>query len=92
MRQESQHAPTRSEVRERLAHLINEIVGIPLERIRDDATVDGDLKMQSVAFVELQVTIEEDYNIVIDPIQIVELNGFGAIVDYVRDCIVGAGR
>lgn len=92
MMQESQRVPTRSEVRERLACLINEIVGIPLERIRDDATVDGDLQMQSVAFVELQVAIEEEYNILIDPIQVVELNGFGVIVDYVRDCIVGTTR
>jgi len=79
-------APTRDQVAERLATLINEIAKIPLEQITETATVDEELQMQSVAFVELQVAIEEEYNIQIDPIQVVELNEFGAIVDYVYRC------
>ncbi len=78
--------PTRTEVRSRLAALIHEIVGIPAEDITDAATIDEQLQMQSVAFVELQVAIEETYNIQLDPIRVVELNAFGAIVDYVREC------
>jgi len=42
--------------------------------------------MQSIAFVELQVAIEDEYQIQIDPIRVVELNEFGAIVDYVYQC------
>jgi len=79
-------APTRDAVRSRLATLVHEIVGVPLEQITDTATVDEQLQMQSVAFVELQVAIEETYNIQLDPIRVVELNAFGAIVDYVREC------
>ena len=81
-------APTRDQVAERLATLINEIAKIPLEQITETATVDEELQMQSVAFVELQVAIEEEYNIQIDPIQVVELNEFGAIVDYVYGCVL----
>ena len=79
----------RDEVRQRLAVLLNEIAKIPLEQITDKATVDEELQMQSVAFVELQVAIEDEYNIQIDPVQVVELNEFGAIVDYVHRCAVG---
>jgi acyl carrier protein len=78
--------PTTAEVRERLASLINEIAGIPREVITDDAAVDRELQMQSLAFVELQVAVEEAYDIQVDPIQLVELNRFGAIVQYIRDC------
>jgi len=78
--------PTRDEVRTRLATLVHEIVGVPPEQITDTATIDEQLQMQSVAFVELQVAIEETYNIQLDPIRVVELNAFGAIVDYVREC------
>lgn len=78
--------PTRNEVRTRLATLLHEIVGVPAEQITDTATIDEQLQMQSVAFVELQVAIEETYNIQLDPIRVVELNAFGAIVDYVREC------
>ena len=82
-------APTRSAVRERLADLINEIAAIPKDLIVEQATVDGTLQMQSVAFVELQVAIEDEYQILIDPVHVVELNSFGAIVDYVFECVVG---
>ncbi len=86
--QTASRAPTRYEVRERVLCLINEITAIPKEQITDEATVDGELQMQSVAFVELQVAIEDEYQIQIDPIRIVELNQFGAIVDYVYECAV----
>ena len=76
-------------VRRRLITLINQIAGIPEEEVVDGATIDGELQMQSVAFVELQVAIEEEYDIQLDPVRVVELNEFGAIVDYVCSCISG---
>lgn len=80
--------PTRAEVCERLASLISEIAAIPTHMITNQATVDDELQMQSVAFVELQVAIEDEYQIQIDPIRVVELNAFGAIVDYVYECTI----
>lgn len=77
--------PTHHEVRQRLASLLSEIAKIPAERITDRATVDEDLQMQSVVFVELLVALEEEYQIEIDPLTIVELNDFRRIVDYVYD-------
>jgi len=80
--------PTREEVRERVAGLVSDVLKIPRERISDTATVDNELQMQSISFVELQVAIEEAYDIQIDPIRIVELNAFGAIVDYIHEAAV----
>lgn len=80
---------TRDEIRERMASLISEIASIPAEQISDMATVDDQLQMNSVAFVELQVAIEDEYDIQIDPIRVVELNQFGAIVDYILQCTRG---
>lgn len=82
-----QAAPTREQLKDRLACLISEIANIPKDRITEKATVDAELQMQSVAFVELQVAIEDEYQIQIDPIQVVELNEFGAIADYIYRCI-----
>ena len=79
---------TRAGVRKRLVSFIHEIAAIPLEHITDEATVEAELQMQSVAFVELQVAIEDEYQIQIDPIRIIELNAFGAIVDYVYECVL----
>ena len=77
---------TRDEVRNRLVILVHEIAKVPTDQITESATLDDQIQLESVAFVELQVAIEEDFDILIDPIQVVELNEFGAIVDYVHDC------
>ena len=79
---------TRSQVRERLVCLLHEIAGIPPDQVTDEATIDEELQMQSVVFVELQVAIEEEFHTEIDPIQVAELNQFGSIVDYVQRCAV----
>lgn len=81
----------REEIRERVAQLLHEVAGVPLENVRQDATIENDLRMESVAFVELQVAIEAEYDIEVDPIQVVELDRFGDVVDYI-DSLVGAER
>lgn len=82
--------PTREEIFARVASMITELAKIPASHVTEDATVDAELQMQSVAFVELQVAIEEAYDIQVDPIQIVELNRFGTIIDYVQRLITTA--
>lgn len=79
--------PTRQQIRARLAQLLCEIARVPLEMILDTATVDHELRMESVAFIEIQVAIEEEYEIQLDPIYLVELNSFGAIVDHICACV-----
>lgn len=71
------------QVRGALRQLISEIAKIPAEHIGEHATIDSDLQLQSLSFVELQVALEELYDIQIDPIAVVELNEFGAIADYI---------
>lgn len=66
--------------------LIEEIAKIPGDSITARARVDDELKMESVAFVELCVTIEDEFQIEVDPLLVLELNEFGAIVDYVHQC------
>lgn len=80
-------AVTRQDVERQLRSLINEIAQVPVGRIVPGATIDDELQMESVAFVELQVAIEDVYGIEIDPIAIVELNEFGAVVNYVHECV-----
>src|SRR5205823_5677776 len=74
-------------LRERLVSLINEIAKIPVDRVTDSATVDGELRMESVVFVELYIAIEDEFQVELDPLNMVELNRFGAIVDYVYDAV-----
>jgi acyl carrier protein len=75
------------DVRDMLRRFISEIGKIPAERISEHATIDNELQLQSLSFVELQVAIEEFYDVQIDPIAVVELNAFGAIADYIQSLI-----
>ena len=84
--------PTRQEVEGRLIELTTEIAKIPRERIVNGATFEGNLRMESIAFVEIHVALEDEYDIEVDPLQVIELNEFGAIVDYVHRQIVEARR
>jgi acyl carrier protein len=77
--------PSREAVRERLRQLVHEITGVALDAVTDDASIDEELRMESVAFVELQVSLEDDFGVEIDAVHVVELNRFGPIVDYVYD-------
>ena len=81
---------TRQEVRDRVVFLTSEITKIPVSRLTESATIDQELKMESLSFVELQVAIEDEYQIEIDPIRVLELNELGAIVDYVYRQVNGA--
>ena len=78
--------PTRDQVRERVAQLLHEIARIPKEQIVDGATLDQDLKMESVVIIEIQVALEDEYDIELDPIEIVELNEFTAIANHIYEC------
>lgn len=82
--------PTREAVETCLRTLLHEIGGIPPDKITASATVEDELQMSSLAFVELQVALEEEYQVQIDPIQVVELGSFAAIVDYVHELATAA--
>lgn len=76
---------TRQDVREHLKNLLIEVAGIGEDAIGDGAKIDGELRLESVAFVEIQVALEEEYDIQLDPIEVVERNEFSRIVDYIYD-------
>jgi len=82
MRSLSERNP--EDVRRLLVSTLEEL-GIPKEQITDNATISDDLGLESVAFVELQVTLEDELGIEIDPVRVVELNELSAIVRYLCD-------
>lgn len=81
---------TRRQIRDQLIRLASEITKVPPEDIDDTATIDYELRMESVDFIELQVALEEEYQIEIDPVRVLQLNELSAIVDYIYDQVTGA--
>lgn len=80
--------PSRSQVEAEIVRLLHEIAGIATASITPEASIENELQLQSVQFVELQVALEEAYDIELDPVEIIELGRFDAIVDYVHRCAV----
>ena len=78
---------SREKVAEILRTYLGEVAGISAESVGPDSSIDGDLEMNSVTFVELQVALEEHFDILIDPIAVIECNQFEAIVDYLHSLV-----
>lgn len=78
---------TRSEIVRSLTRLLVEVAGVDESNITGSATIDVELRMNSVVFVELQVAIEEELNIILEPVDLIELNAFDPIVDYIFDLV-----
>src|SRR5215510_5597594 len=76
--------PTREYVRDRLSTLVQEICHRAPAEIYDTATIDRELEMESVQMVELQVAIETEFDITLDFLEVLRLNSFRRITDYIH--------
>lgn len=61
-----------------------EIGGFTLDELSESASLDGELVLESISLIELQVAIEERYDLQLDPVTLVEMNFLGRIADYVH--------
>jgi len=77
-----------NDIRRLLDRLLVE-VGVSEESLRDGARITEDLALESVAFVELQVALEEELGIELDPIKVVELDELSAITEYLHGLALG---
>src|SRR4051812_15152451 len=76
-------ATIEQDVRRFLSLALQNVAKIAPEVIGDGACLDAALTMESVALIEVQVAIEDAYDIEVDAIHVLELNEFGAIVKYI---------
>jgi acyl carrier protein len=58
---------TLGDVKRELRRLIEENAGLPGDVIRDDSMMDGDLAMDSMSLLSLQVAVEEHFGITFTP-------------------------
>jgi acyl carrier protein len=76
--------PTREYVHEVLSRLLQEICHRAPEEILDSATIDRELEMESVQMIELQVAVEQEFDVTIDFLEVLRLNSFRRITDYIH--------
>lgn len=76
--------PTREYVCGLLSRLLQEICHRSVDEIVDVATIDRELEMESVQMIELQVAIEQEFDVTIDFLEVLRLNSFRRITDYIH--------
>lgn len=67
-----------------MRRLIEENAGVPAAMIHDDSTIQGNLAMDSMSFVSLQVAVEETFGISCTLADIEEADRFDAIAALVH--------
>jgi acyl carrier protein len=72
------------EIETTLRRLLLETAGIPSELIQPDSAFDGDLAMDSLSFVALQVEIESEFGIDCPPDELRDITRFGDLIALVR--------
>lgn len=81
------------EIKEILKALIEENAGIPASSIKDDSTIDGELAMDSLSFVSLQVAVDETFGVDCEAEELEKRNRFDAIAQLIWEKLQAeAGR
>jgi len=80
----------REDVYSTAKELLHTIGRIPLEVINEESTLDAELSLKSIVFVEIQVALEDIYGIELDPLEMVNRNVLTHIVDYVYEQVITA--
>jgi acyl carrier protein len=73
------------DVKRRLRRVIETEAGIPAAEIHDESTVDGDLAMDSMSFLAVQVAVEDTFGINCSPEEILAANRFATIATLVQE-------
>jgi acyl carrier protein len=71
------------EIKQTLKALIEENAGIPASSIKDDSTIDGELAMDSLSFVSLQVAVDETFGVDCEAEEIEKRNRFDSIAQLI---------
>ena len=69
---------------ELLRSLFVEICGIPAAAVTERASIDSELRIESVQLAKVQVAVEEALDVSVDFLEVIRLKSFGPIVDYIH--------
>ena len=75
---------TGDDVRDFVAGLVQEVCDVAPDAITDTARIDHELAMESVQMVQIQVALEQEFDVTLDFLEILRLNAFGPIADYIH--------
>lgn len=68
---------------EQLKDLISEISGVENNEIYGSTTFKGDLGMDSIALADLVASLEEDYDVIVEPEQAIGISNFSQLLTFI---------
>ena len=74
---------TREVIQQRTSDLLEQVCGIPRASIHDGASVEDELLVESARFMELIVSLEEEFDVSIDFLEVLRRKTLAPIVDYI---------
>jgi acyl carrier protein len=83
---------TPSKAKEAVLKYLQEIGEFPRDLLTDSARLDSELIMKSIVFVEIQVALEDDLDIEIDPLTVLELNRLDRVIGYIDKLVAAKQR
>ncbi|MFZ2625653.1 MAG: acyl carrier protein [Propionibacterium sp.] len=72
------------EIRTKLAEIVNDVAGVPVEDITPDKNFVDDLDIDSLSMVEIVYALQEAYNVDIPDEDVKDLRTVGDAVAYVE--------
>ncbi|MFT8396681.1 acyl carrier protein [Propionibacterium sp.] len=72
------------EIRTKLAEIVNDVAGVPVEDITDEKNFVDDLDIDSLSMVEIVYALQEAYNVDIPDEEVKDLRTVGDAVAYVE--------
>lgn len=63
--------------------MLSEITERPEASLSASSSLESDLQMESIDIVEFQLALEEQFDVALDPMELIELNELDSIVSYV---------
>ena len=82
----------RQKVWRKLESLVREVVGGMDAELAEDTLFDQDLRLESVQVVEIQVALEDAYDLELDQVAVVSSGSLGGLLDYLVDELSKAPR
>lgn len=76
---------TPAQLRQLVVQLLCEVCCLREDVITDTARIDHELAMESVQIVQLQVALEQELDVTIDFLEVLRLNRFGPILEYLYE-------
>ena len=83
--------PSIAEVKAFLRSVLAEAASLDPASIQDESRLDDDIPLSSIAYLEVQVAVEDKFQITIDPVEVAELQTFAQIAKLIAGKARGEG-